>query len=610
MKSRNEDYVIEGVIIKVSPAEKEALEFCKQNLEAKIYEGYFKEGIDSVIGYLRFGSLSSVWPTPAGSIELRKIFSKLDQEQEEQQIYEILMSRATLSAEKKFLVFCRNNKFESYFKSPDPDNKIIPDTYIKALIEDVDFAVSVSSGELMDEFSAIRDEFSAIRKEYVKEYKKYINEEQQLKKEKIEPEVEPEVEPEIKPVFEPEIVVVEQTGSYEDSRYKLTEDDKLVLSKASEKENKVIDFCINNLPKDTKEYFAKGKSDIKQIIGHFKTDVEIYGVLDSLEKEKAVEARKLLSSVDKEYERQERKEQKEQNEQVKKQVITKECVRYRKSVDLIELYINPSAADKETIFNEIVGRLSSEKTYSTMKEALDTPLGVAREKSILVDDSRTHLQSMLIKVEKNYRDTVDKMVIAAGQQEDHLMVKAGHLVEKYNKAKIGYDAQERWKGILPSEDEVRDKLYSDEPILGEFPLKIKALISEINDVSKAIAGVSRVNDKLLTLQKEGEGNLVYYRNQVIAVRESLEEVRPPKIKGEKEYTDLAMIKKDHSSITRHFVEAYHAIMTLGATVILNVVDSIKKRGHFKFWKPKGYDLEHDLKKAEGKLRIENPKKRH
>lgn len=129
-------------------------------------------------------------------------------------------------------------------------------------------------------------------------------------------------------------------------------------------------------------------------------------------------------------------------------------------------------------------------------------------------------------------------------------------------------------------DTIKKKLLNGERIKKKnFSKEINILLDKINERSDAIAKA----------KLDPRKNLAYYRDGVIAAHTYLtaEQTR----KGGKKYTNLEIIKKDLSPVTRFFEKVFHAVSTaliIGAGfTIARAVVSKQKSGTYEFWKTKG-----------------------
>ena len=101
-------------------------------------------------------------------------------------------------------------------------------------------------------------------------------------------------------------------------------------------------------------------------------------------------------------------------------------------------------------------------------------------------------------------------------------------------------------------------------------------------------------------------DLDFYSARILAAHASLSRQNMTineKGKGkESRYTDLEIIKKNHSRITTGFVNVYYLITSVFVPLaIYRALNSKKTRGHYKFWKSLSYDVKKSAKKVEKSL---------
>lgn len=198
-----------------------------------------------------------------------------------------------------------------------------------------------------------------------------------------------------------------------------------------------------------------------------------------------------------------------------------------------------------------------------------------------------------------YLEQHDKMEKAATKQ-------ANHLVKKYDVAKSDFDADfHKHQAVIKETDSIKENLLSGKTIAGSFPQEMHPLLSQMNAVSREI--------KELKAPKQDEDDLTFYRNRVLNAYNSLTKERKIKVADkEQTTTDLKIIKKDLSPITRFFENVFHVVssaLIIGAGfTIARAAVSKEFRGHGKFWKPMGYDLSESTKEVEKNIGVTRPKK--
>lgn len=238
------------------------------------------------------------------------------------------------------------------------------------------------------------------------------------------------------------------------------------------------------------------------------------------------------------------------------------------------LVLNYFHLNNENDLSEIIRRISNTELIKGK-----TPIEIEIEK--LKNYDKDKVKNMLLKIENLYQENHRKMLTSAERY-------AAYLAYEYHIA-TGRDVQEVFELMIQGKD-----LHP-----AHLNMKAKALIPQMNAISREIK-------ELKQHKKENESDISYYRNRIVAAHASLSTVRG-KLNPQ---SDLELITKDKSSATRFFKKTMRLIkaaLKIGPVFaisnILNYSKDPNRRGHYKFWKPRGYDHKQTVKEIEKNLRI-------